>query len=83
MFNIIIENFKHLNNTTYKIMMNGFKFCFILSIISCIIMLAYIFMHTSPSIYYIGFNLLKSSICFAVEFIICGIVVDNIINNKL
>ncbi|MBR3002419.1 MAG: hypothetical protein IKF38_02490 [Clostridia bacterium] len=73
-FNIL----KNLENITYKIMKKGLKFCFILCIISCIFLLTYNFVFTSPDVYYIGLALLKLSIYFTVDFIVCGIVVDNI-----
>jgi len=74
----IFSIFKNLDNITYKIMKKGFKFCFILSIISSIILLTYKYIFFSPFIYYIGFSLFKLSIYFTVEFIVCGFVVDSI-----
>lgn len=74
----IINSFKNLENITYKIMKKGIQYCFILCIISSIILFAYKIFLSSPNIYYIGLSLLKLSIYFIVEFIVCGFVVDNI-----
>ena len=78
MIKSIINSFKNLENITYKIMKNGIKYCFILCIISSIILFTYKTFLSNPNIYYIGLSLFKLSIYFIVEFIICGFVVDNI-----
>lgn len=74
----IIENFKKLDKITYKIMKYGLEFCFGICILSTIILFTYKTIFSSPTIYYIGLYLLKSSLIFSVEFIACGIVVDSI-----
>lgn len=70
--------FKNLDKLTYKIMYNGLKFCFAICILSVLILLAYSFAFTSPSMFYIGINLFKLSLIFAIEFVVCGFVVDGI-----
>lgn len=70
--------FKNLDKLTYKIMYNGLKFCFAICILSVLILLAYSFAFTSPSTFYIGINLFKLSLIFAIEFVVCGFVVDSI-----
>ena len=62
----ILDNFKNLDKLTSKIMNYGLKFCFAVCVLS------------SPFIYYIGINLFKIGLIFAIEFIICGFVVDGI-----
>ncbi len=66
---------KNLDKSTFKIMKNGLFFCSLVTLISISILLTYIFMGFS-FLYYLGITLIKSSFIFAVEFIICGIVVD-------
>lgn len=78
MIKTIINLFKNLDKTTFSIMKKGFIFCFILCIISCIILLTYTFSYAGPNAYYIGLALFKLSISFTIDFIICGIVVENI-----
>lgn len=78
MFKTIIYQFKNLNNITYTIMKNGFKFCFLLSIISSLILIKYQYITYSPITYHIGLSLFKLCLYLAIEFIICGLVVDNI-----
>ena len=72
------DNFKNLDTITSKIMNYGLGFCFIVCMVSLIVLLVYNFAFTSPSIYYIGINLFKLSSIFAIEFIVCGFVVDGI-----
>lgn len=78
MLKSIINNFKNLDSITYKIMKKGFIFCFILYIISCLILFFYNTIPLSPFVYYIGISIFKLSSYFLVEFIICGFVVDSI-----
>ena len=73
-----INSFKNLEKLTCTIMKKGFKFCFFISLISCIILFTYISFSLDPFIYYIGLSIFKLSLYFMVEFIICGFVVDNI-----
>jgi hypothetical protein len=74
----ILENFKNLEKHTYKIMKNGFKFCFILCVISIIILFTYELFIETPFLYHIGMSLFKLSLVFGTEFIICGFIVDGI-----
>lgn len=78
MFKKFSENFKNLDKLTYKIMYNGLKFCFAICVLSVFILLAYSFAFTSPFMYYIGINLFKLSLIFAIEFVVCGFIVDGI-----
>ncbi len=74
----LIYKYKHLENITYKIMKNGFKFSFLLLAISIIILLTYIFIFAEPFFYYAGIAIFKLSLTFCIEFLICGLVVDTI-----
>ncbi|MGN1297345.1 MAG: hypothetical protein ACI4VH_02790 [Clostridia bacterium] len=74
----IINIYKNLEKSTYKIMKNGLKFCFALCIISISILLTYEVFIASPFIYYIGITLFRLSLIFGIEFIICGFVTDGI-----
>lgn len=75
----IKELFTNLNKTDLKIMKFGIIFSLIISIIGTFI-LSYnlIFLHTLL-LYKIGLSILKLSFYFAVEFIVCGFIVDKII----
>ncbi|MCI8410999.1 MAG: hypothetical protein HFJ40_00825 [Clostridia bacterium] len=83
MFKNIINNYKNLEKSAYKIMKTGLKFCFALCIISISILLTYEVFITSPYIYYIGMSLFRLSIIFGIEFIICAFVVDGIKNQLI
>ena len=70
--------FDNLEQQTKKIIKAGVKFCFILCIISLIILLTYDFAIDSPQLFDIGIALFKMSSLFSIEFLICGIVVDSL-----
>ena len=78
MFKKFINIFKGLDKLTFKIMKNGLKFCFVICILSVLILATYNLSILSPFLYYIGIALFRLSIIFAIEFIICGLVVDGI-----
>lgn len=71
----IILGLKNLDKDTYKIMKYGLLFSGIVCLSAIGVLLAYIFFGTSL-FYHLGLTLIKSSFTFAVEFVICGIVVD-------
>ena len=71
----IILEFKNLDKDTYKIMKYGLLFSTFISLISVAILLSYIFLGIS-FLYHLGIILIETSFSFAVEFIICGIVVN-------
>ena len=78
MINKTIDYFKNLDKLTYKIIKKGLVFCLILSLISAFILFTYSSSFLSPSVYYIGLSLFKSSCMFSVEFIVCGLVMDTV-----
>ena len=78
MFKKIFDCYKNFEKITYKILNNGLKFCFIICLISVSILLTYSLSIHIPFIYYIGINLFKLSLIFAIEFVICGFVADGI-----
>ena len=71
----IILGLKNLDKDTYKIMKYGLLFSSFIGLIAIGILLSYIFLGIS-FFYHLGILLIESSFTFAVEFIICGIVVD-------
>lgn len=78
----MISELKNLDKDTLKIIKYGLFFCSCLSIVAVTILLTYIFIGSS-FFYYLGLTLMKSSFTFAVEFVICGIVVDFIRKSKI
>lgn len=83
MINNVFGVLNNLDKMTLKIMKYGLNFCFILCILSGLILLTYSLNISAPIFYYIGFGLFRLSLTFAVEFIICGIVVDGIKKQKI
>jgi len=71
----IFSELKNLDKDTYKIMKNGLFFCTCIALAAVAVLLTYIFLG-SIFFYHLGLVLIKSSFTFAVEFVICGIVVD-------
>ncbi len=71
----IILGLKNLDKDTYKIMKYGLLFSGLVCLTAVGILLAYIFLGIN-FFYHFGLVLIESSFSFAVEFIICGIVVD-------
>ena len=74
----VFDYFKNLDKITYKILNYGLKFCFGLGIVSAFILISYLFVFSSPYLYYIGISFFKLSVILSIEFIICGFVVDGI-----
>ena len=71
--------FINLNKNDLKIMKYGIIFSLIISIIGTFILTCnLIFIHTIL-LYKIGLSIVKLSFYFAVEFIVCGVVVDKIL----
>lgn len=81
MIKIFINTYKNLEGKTIKILKNGLKFSFIICLLSILILLTYIFFFTYPTLYYIGLLMFQLSLSFAIEFIICAVVVDSIKKN--
>ena len=69
--------FINLDKKTIKIMKIGLKISFIISLIAIYILSFYLSLHTI-FIYNLGILLLKESFHMAIQFIICGIVIDRI-----
>lgn len=78
----IFSEFKKLNSDTYKIMKYGVFFSALICLISVAILMLYIFLGINL-LYHLGLILMKASFIFAVEFIICGIIVDFIKNRGI
>lgn len=78
----MISELKNLDKDTFKIMRYGLLFCACIALSAVAVLLTYIFLGYS-FFYHLGLILMKSSFTFAVEFVICGIVVDFIRKHKI
>ena len=76
MLNTFIDYLKNFYKKTCIILKYGLYFCFSICLISISILIYYDFFYNSPNLFYIGTLLFKLSLTFAIEFIICGFVVD-------
>lgn len=70
--NKLLLEFKKMDNSILNLVKSGIRFSSFISILSILILLTYDFVYTSPSIYYIGISLFRSSLFFMVGFVICG-----------
>ena len=78
MFRKILDSYKKLDKLTYKILKYGLQFCFMMCMVSVLILFAYESFLTVPFLYYVGLSVFRLSIIFSIEFIICALVVDSI-----
>lgn len=77
---LFISKLKNMDSSISKVCNNGLKFCFVLSLLSTLILSAYISVH-NPNLFYFGISILKNSLFFMVFFIICAIAIDTIKND--
>ncbi len=80
--NNFFNGLKNLDKDTYKIMRYGLLFSGLVCLTAVCVLLIYIFLGINL-LYYLGLTLIKSSFTFAVEFIICGVIVDFIKNKGI
>ena len=75
MIKMIINKFNNLDNKVKNIMINGFKFSFIVCILSSLLLLIYNF-YMLPILYYSGTIIFKFSLMLIVDFLFIGIGFD-------
>ena len=80
MINQILNRIKKIDELTYKIMKKGLIFSLMLCLLSAFILFIYSSIFVFPNVYYIGLSLFKLSCFLGVEFIVCGLVIDTIVN---
>ncbi len=74
----IINNIKNIEKNILEIMLKGFSFSFIISMLSIFVLLYYILNPISYTILEMGIILFKNSLIYIVCFFTCGIVMDKI-----
>lgn len=67
-----------LDKTDLKIMKFGIKFSFMFLIFAILILVCYLFFLHSIFLYNLGITIFKLGSYFIVEFIVCGLVADNL-----
>ena len=83
MISSFLNQFKNIDKKILCIMKYGINFSLILSLISILVLISYNNYPISIDTYYIGLNLFKTSLSFAIEFIVCGFSVDMINKNMI
>lgn len=78
----LILSLKNLDKNTLKIMKSGYIFSAIVCLSAVAILLSYI-LSGNNLFYHIGLLLMKSGFTFAVEFFVCGIIVDSIEQKRI
>ncbi len=76
--NKLILLFNNLDKQSLKIMKYGINTCFLFIIIATIILFNYLFFLHIIFFYSLGLFILKISLYFIIEFIICGFIIDKI-----
>ena len=74
---LLFLNFKKIDSSIVKVCLIGLKFCFIITLVSALLLAVYISL-PNLILFNIGISLLKSSLFFAVFFVICTIAIDTI-----
>ena len=77
-FKTLINKVTNLDIQIKKIMRIGFKFSFIITIISVIFLFTYAIFYSIPTLFHAGISLFRTSLMFACTFFICGIGFDTI-----
>lgn len=76
--NKVLNMFNSMDEKIKKIMANGTLIGFILSIISCILLIIYKLTYPSPILFKIGIYIFKNSILIISSFLGIGIMFDKI-----
>ena len=76
--NLIKNTFKNLDRKTISIMQKGFKFCFLVLLLSTVILATYLFFIHNFLVYEIGLLVFQLGLYFAIDFVIAGIAIDTI-----
>ena len=76
--NNIKNLFNNLDKLDLKIMKTGLKFCFLVLIFSVFLLYMYLNVLHSIFLFNLAIAIFKLSTYIAIEFVICGIVVDTI-----
>lgn len=74
----MINNILKLDNKLKLTLNKGYSFCFFLSLVGAFMLALYQTQSHDLILFFIGYNILKYSIIFFVEFIVCGAIVDYI-----
>ena len=72
------ELITNLDKTDFKIMKYGLKICLMILLFSVFLLLLYLNAEHNVFLYELGITIFKVSTYIAVEFVVCGIVVDTI-----
>ncbi len=70
--NQFLLEIKKMDHSILDLMKFGVRFSFAVNILANIILLTYDFIVTSPTVYYIGISLFRTSLFFMAGFVICG-----------
>lgn len=73
----IIEEFKNLDKSIFKVLKSGIHFSFIFCLFATFVLAIYKVVHV-PKLFYIGISLLQTSLFFFIAFIIYSIVFNKL-----
>ena len=72
------NTFNNLEEKNLKLMKFGFKFSFVIAMISSIILITYLFFVHTPIVYKLGIIIFEISLYFMADFFVSGIAIDSI-----
>lgn len=79
----IIKSLKNLDKKIMKILKYGLSFCFVVLVLSALILVTYLFFIHSDFIFQIGLLTFQIGLCFIAEFFASAIAVDTISKHNL
>lgn len=74
----MLNKYFKLDNKLTSTLHKGYIFCLLLSLLATFMLSLYQTETHYISLFYLGYHLLRLSIIFVVEFVVCGIIVDYI-----
>ena len=78
---LILQKFIKMDIKIKKLVINGLKFCLMLMLLACFILVKNQEIH-NLNMFYIGFSLAKSALFFIVFIIICALAIDVIKDDR-
>lgn len=75
--------FLDLNKLDLKIMKNGLLFSLVISVLGALLLFINIISVHTIILFEIGLAIIKLSLYFSVEFVVCGVIVDKILYNNI
>lgn len=83
MINRLIDNIKNMEKPIIKVMLQGFRFSFLICLLSLMILELHITYPFSHIVYDAGLILFRTGIMIAVSFFMCAFATDKLKNSNI